>query len=156
MHLRQPVSFRVCQPVKANKTLYSLRGINHSHGIEFTNVRLRVTIIFNLATDSNTTSGCKNVHGSSKVDAADVFKVHIDTVWRGCFQSGYQIFFAIQGLIINSVVEAKLFLDQFCFLRATTRSDNLAIVESFGKLANKTSNCTGCSTDEDRFTFEWA
>ena len=150
------MTFRITQPVIAKEALNSLRGINHSHRIKFTSVRFWIVVVVNLATNSNTTSGCKNVHGSSKVDSTNVFIVHVDTVGSDCFQSCYQIFFAIQGLIVNSVIEAKLFLDQLCFFGAATWSNNLTIKKCFSELTNKTSDCTGCSTDENCFTFLWA
>ena len=117
-------------------------------------MRLRVTVVLNLPTDSNTTSRSKNVHSSSEVYAANVLEVHVDTVWSGFLQSSNQIIFAIQSFVVDGVVEAKLFLNQLCFLRTTTGTDHLAIVECLCKLANKTTDCTGCGTDEDCFTFE--
>ncbi len=88
--------------------------------MESTRTWISIVVVVNLTANSDTASRGKYVHSCCKMDTADVFKVHVDTVWSDCFQSCYQIFFAIQGLVVNSVIEAKLFLDQLCFFGAAT------------------------------------
>ena len=143
------------EPWQTLKALYGLLCVDHVGDIDLVWRHFCFIVIRNDPTNSYSSFWAQALHCSFKVHTSHILKIHIYPS-RCCLSQGlHQIFCCLTGLVVYTIIKAKLLLYKLALLWTSSRANYCTAKDIFRHHTNHRADCSSCTTDPESFTFLW-